>query len=107
MRLREIQIRNFRSCSNTTVSLDPVLTVLVGENNSGKSSVVEAIRLALRPASGRMTRCFEKEDDICLSSPAEPIALRTIFDELTDTQRGARNRLLYGPNGRRGTTSKY
>ncbi len=88
MRLREIRIQNFRSCEDTTVICDPILTVLVGENNSGKSNIIDAIRLALTPASGRRTRYFEKDDDFCLSAPSEPIELQARFDELTSTQRG-------------------
>ncbi len=88
MRLREIEISNFRSCGNTTISFDPVLTVLVGENNSGKSNIIDAIRLAVAPASGRRLRYFEKDDDFSFWAPEGPINIRGVFDELTPTQRG-------------------
>ena len=45
MYLGGLVISRFRSCDNVTVSLRPDLTVLVGENNGGKSNVVDAIRL--------------------------------------------------------------
>ena len=88
MRLRTIEISNFRSCGDTALSFDPLLTVLVGENNSGKSNVVDAIRLATTPASGRRSRYFEKDDDFSFWANGEPILLRLRFDELTPTQRG-------------------
>ena len=88
MRLRTIEISNFRSCGDTALSFDPLLTVLVGENNSGKSNVVDAIRLATTPASGRRSRYFEKDDDFSFWADGEPILLRLRFDELTPTQRG-------------------
>lgn len=45
MHLGSPTISRFRSCANLTVCPRPDLTVLVGENNSGKSKVVDAIRL--------------------------------------------------------------
>ncbi len=39
MHLGSLTISRFRSCDNVTVSLRPDLTVLVGENNGGKSVV--------------------------------------------------------------------
>lgn len=39
MYLGRLKISRFRSCDDVTVSLRPDLTVLVGENNGGKSSV--------------------------------------------------------------------
>ncbi len=53
MHLGSLTISRFRSCNNVTVSLRPDLTVLVGENNGGKSNVVDAIRLLTLPLSGR------------------------------------------------------
>ena len=38
------------------------LTVVVGENNSGKSNLIEAIRLLTLPADGRRTRYCEPQD---------------------------------------------
>ncbi len=62
MWLREVTIEKFRSCCDATVRLRPSLTVLVGENNAGKSNVIEALRLAISPLSGRRVRYFEPED---------------------------------------------
>lgn len=62
MWLREVSIKQFRSCCDVTVPLQPSLTVLVGENNAGKSNVVEALRLGTTPLSGRRVRYFEPDD---------------------------------------------
>lgn len=43
--LDRLDLHNFRSCRKTTVSLQPDLTVLVGENASGKSALIDALRL--------------------------------------------------------------
>ncbi len=47
MWLHEVQIRNFRKIDALTVSFSRGLTVLVGENNSGKTTVIDALRLML------------------------------------------------------------
>ena len=41
MYLERLRLQRFRSCADTTVRLRPELTVLVGENNGGKSNVIE------------------------------------------------------------------
>ena len=47
MWLRELQIRNFRKLDALTVRFPHGLTVLVGENNSGKTTIIDALRLML------------------------------------------------------------
>jgi len=53
MYLKELSLNNFRSFKSSTVSLQPNLTILVGENNSGKSNAIDALRLLTPPLSGR------------------------------------------------------
>ncbi len=53
MYLKELSLNNFRSFKSSTVSLQPDLTILVGENNSGKSNTIDALRLLAPPLSGR------------------------------------------------------
>lgn len=45
--LKRVELRNFLSHQSTTLSLDRGVTVLVGENGAGKSSIVDAVYLAL------------------------------------------------------------
>jgi putative ATP-dependent endonuclease of the OLD family len=53
MYLKELSLDNFRSFKSSTVSFQSDLTILVGENNSGKSNVIDALRLLTPPLSGR------------------------------------------------------
>lgn len=62
MYLQSVKIANFRSCGDVEVELQPTLTLLVGENNAGKSNVIEALRLGTLPLSGRKTRYFDMDD---------------------------------------------
>ncbi|MBK7623001.1 MAG: AAA family ATPase [Kineosporiaceae bacterium] len=87
MYLRELKLTNFRSCRNTTIELRPALTLLVGENNSGKSNVVDALRLATNPIGGRRTRYFET-DDFSKGAAEESIQLDLTLGGLTPIQKG-------------------
>src|SRR5690242_16411299 len=87
MYLRELKLANFRSCRNTTIELRPALTLLVGENNTGKSNVVDALRLATSPIGGRRTRYFES-DDFSKGAGEECIRLDLTLDGLTSIQKG-------------------
>ena len=51
MRLRELHIVNFRKITEITVSFPKGLSVLVGENNTGKTAIIDALRLMLLPRS--------------------------------------------------------
>ncbi len=62
MHLAHIDFSGFRSCHSTTVWFKHDLTVLIGENNAGKSNVVDAIRLITTTADGRRTRYCEIAD---------------------------------------------
>src|SRR5262245_6032738 len=86
MYLRSICLKSFRSCTNTNVEFQPMLTLIVGENNSGKSNVVEALRLATTPLGGRRSRYFETED-ISHGHEDNAIELALEFAHLTEIQR--------------------
>ncbi|MCL5090115.1 MAG: AAA family ATPase [Candidatus Marsarchaeota archaeon] len=46
MKLREIKILNFRNLVNVNIPIDDT-TILIGENNSGKTAFIEALKIAL------------------------------------------------------------
>jgi putative ATP-dependent endonuclease of OLD family len=87
MYLSELRVRNFRSCYDTVVPLREDVTVLVGENNSGKSNAVDALRLAITPMGGRRTRYFEPSD-VSFGRESEGVGIALRFDGLTEIQRG-------------------
>lgn len=47
MKITQLQIKNFRLLNDVTLSLDPQTTVIVGRNNSGKTSLTELTRRLL------------------------------------------------------------
>lgn len=52
MRLNKIALKNFRCFDTLEIDLHPELTVLVAENGQGKSTILDAIRIALWPYVG-------------------------------------------------------
>jgi putative ATP-dependent endonuclease of the OLD family len=85
MYLGTLHLSNFRSCYETAVTFQPTLTLLVGENNSGKSNVIEALRLATTPLNLRRTRFFEA-DDLSHGREGSAIELSLELDGLTTIQ---------------------
>ena len=47
MHLHELRLQNFRCFTDTTISFDERLTVLVGKNGSGKTAILDAAAIAL------------------------------------------------------------
>ena len=87
MHLGSLIISRFRSCDNVTVSLRPDLTVLVGENNGGKSNVVDAIRLLTLPLSGRRER-YPEDEDVRRHATVPNFQIEGVFRGLGDTLKG-------------------
>lgn len=48
IRIGAVRVTGFRALRDVCVTLDPCITVLVGENNTGKSAFLEAMATALR-----------------------------------------------------------
>lgn len=86
MYLRDFHIKQFRSCMDVRIHLQPQLTLIVGENNSGKSNVIDALRLATVPLSGRRSRYFEMDD--LTHGQNGPIELTADYADLTRFQEG-------------------
>ncbi len=72
MKLVELKIENFRGIRSLNLPLDG-LTVLIGENNTGKSTVLEAIKLALTRSFGfRHASQFSEYDFYLVDANATP-----------------------------------
>jgi len=73
--IKELRIENFRSIKSQKIELKNY-TIFIGDNGTGKTSVLEAINYALSPSflSGRI-----KHTDFC-NGEDNPIAIELIFD---------------------------
>ncbi|NTU50077.1 MAG: DUF2813 domain-containing protein [Desulfobulbaceae bacterium] len=86
MKLAEIKIERFRGIRSLQLPLDG-LTVLIGENNTGKSTVLEAIRLVLTRGfgsrgGGRLSEYdFHLENKNATPQTSQPIKITLHFAE--------------------------
>lgn len=107
MKLCRVHIQNFRGIKNLVLDLDDT-TVLIGENNSGKTAVLDALRLCLRELGPRRrvvfdTFDFHLKDAAADPAGADPISITLTFSEGTasewDDQRLRRLRGIYHVDG--------
>ena len=85
MLLKQLDIKNFRGIEELSLTLDD-LCVLIGENNVGKSSVLDALRLCLTRSLTRGATVFDEydyhlQDDSAEPTRAKPIEITLTFGE--------------------------
>lgn len=71
MYLDLLHLRGFRSAADTKVTFLPDVTVLLGENNAGKSNVMDGIRLLTLPLDGKGSGLYPDRDDLHRDGCAE------------------------------------
>jgi putative ATP-dependent endonuclease of OLD family len=62
MYLKNFSIKNFRSISDLKIEFQKGLNVLVGENNSGKTAIIDALRLSLGIGPNRREIYIDYDD---------------------------------------------
>jgi putative ATP-dependent endonuclease of OLD family len=67
MYLAAVGLAGFRAFDDARVTLRSGVSVLLGENNAGKSAVIDAIRLLTEPLDGRRS-LWPDPDDVCRAS---------------------------------------
>jgi putative ATP-dependent endonuclease of OLD family len=82
MLIKQIHIKNFRGIEELTLPLDDVC-VLIGENNSGKSTVLDALRVCLTRSLARKGNIFDEYDYHLPDSSGEPTKSKPIEIQLT------------------------
>lgn len=78
MKLKRIEVSKFRSIENADIDVD-VLSMLIGENNAGKSNVLRAIELFYQDSVRGIN-----EEYFYFKNHNEPIVIILTFDRLTD-----------------------
>lgn len=82
MKLRRLEIENFRGITRLDLELGDT-TVLIGENNTGKTAVLDALRFALRDVKIRRGCSFDTYDFHLPNSTAVPASAPAISIRLT------------------------
>lgn len=87
MYISELKIRNFRSFSDdeNIIEFNPGLNVLVGENDSGKSAILDAIRLVLGTTDLGWNAVEEK--DFFNEDTSREILIVLRFSDLSETEK--------------------
>lgn len=86
-RLARVSVRDFMAHGSTDLELAPGVTVLVGDNNTGKSAIVEAIRAVAHNEGGRF--CIRHE------APAAEVEIELTTGEVVKWRRTARDKTAY------------
>ena len=103
MILEEVRIKNFRSHSNTRVKFNEGITVIVGPNGSGKTSILEAINFALfRKTSKSTSKSVKIEDLIRRGAEKEGMEVSLLFHS-----NGKKYRVKRGISGRNKINKLY
>ena len=94
MYIAEIRIENFRLFGSGegafVLSLKPGLTALVGENDAGKTAVIDALRYVLGTRDQEQLRVDETDfHRPAKGEQADQITIRLVFRDLTKADRGA------------------
>jgi putative ATP-dependent endonuclease of OLD family len=80
MRLSRVLIRNFRNLKSVDVAVQAGTSCLVGENNSGKSNFLRAIRLASDGRLEASARQLVFEDFAGGLDPSQPQEIRVVLE---------------------------
>lgn len=82
MKLRHLEIKNFRGITNLNLKLGD-MTVLIGENNTGKTAILDAIKFALQSVRTQRGFSFDPYDFHLQNATAEPASAPAISIRLT------------------------
>ena len=85
MKIREISWSNYRRLPDATIAVRDHL-VLVGPNDTGKSSIVRAVHLCIGMAHGLVANAFSARD---FTDLAKPVLLTVVLDGIEGGDRAA------------------
>lgn len=72
MRLSRVVIQNFRAIKALDITIGEPTTLVIGENNAGKSAFIHALRLCLDVTLSSAYRALSKEEIYCTVDQAAP-----------------------------------
>jgi len=79
MLLKQLNLENFRSHTNLKLKLDEAVTLVVGSNGSGKTSIIEALFLA---STGQSFRAGKADEMITFEQELAKVKVTTPEDEI-------------------------
>jgi recombinational DNA repair ATPase RecF len=82
-----LRLNNFRSFEDEQICFGKDLTILVGENNGGKSNTIDALPLITTPLSGRR-EIYCESSDIRFGGAEPKFEVQATFSDLSVPQQG-------------------
>lgn len=92
MYLSRISILNFRGLPSISVPFDPNINIIIGENGSSKTAIIDAIRLLYNLGNPKRDLYISNEDfyiDSKSGNQANKITIKYEFRGLTPSEKGA------------------
>ena len=86
MKVTSLRIENFRGIKLLTLDFDEVI-ILIGENNTGKTAVLDALRICLRELGPRRKVVFDALDFHLTNATSAPTTADPILIEVTFSER--------------------
>lgn len=77
--IKRVQVDNFRGIRHLDVTLKPGLNLIIGPNNSGKSTLLQAIDMVLNPTTGWWRRDVLFREDFWRGNTAAPIRVEILL----------------------------
>ncbi|MBI9063501.1 MAG: AAA family ATPase [Marinilabiliaceae bacterium] len=68
MYLKQFSIKNFRSIENLTLNLNKGVNIIIGENNAGKTAIIDALRICLNYGNLSRDIYIKKDEDFFIDS---------------------------------------
>lgn len=100
MFLSKISIKNFRAIENLEVQFNKGITILTGENNVGKTAIMDALRLVTLSSSDYDALRISL-DDFHNDNVGKSIEINAEFQELSTTDEiGMFEALVFAPDGK-------
>lgn len=92
MYLSKVHIQNFKGIKSQEFCFDSKLNIIIGENGSHKTALIDAIRLLYNLGNPKKDYYISNDDfhfDKTTSAQATKIEIRYIFDGLSSSEKGA------------------
>lgn len=88
MKIKKLQIKNFQAHKDTTLEFDEGLNVITGATNTGKSSILRALKKVIRdtPGGNNFVNIDEKECIISVETEDNEITRRITVSSKGDTK---------------------
>ena len=81
MKLKKLEVENFRCLKNLSLTFEDGLTIVVGENDSGKSSLIECLKVVTQNRNVDADDFFHDSNNIRLSIEIDNFLFERVYEK--------------------------